>query len=46
MKKRKTQKIGIGGFEPTNDGVKVHCLTTWLYPKKSLMINKVNYIEE
>lgn len=20
------------GLEPTNDGVKVHCLSTWLHP--------------
>lgn len=20
------------GFEPTHDGVKVHCLSTWLHP--------------
>ena len=25
---------GVAGLEPTNDGVKVRCLTTWLYPKK------------
>ena len=29
---------GIAGFEPANDGVKVHCLTTWLYPKDYLSI--------
>ena len=23
---------GVAGLEPTNDGVKVRCLTTWLYP--------------
>ena len=23
---------GVGGFEPTNDGVKVRCLTAWLHP--------------
>ena len=23
---------GIEGFEPSNDGVKVRCLTAWLYP--------------
>ena len=23
---------GMAGFEPTNDGVKVRCLTTWLHP--------------
>ncbi len=25
--------VGIAGFEPTNDGVKVRCLTAWLYPR-------------
>jgi hypothetical protein len=24
---------GVAGFEPTSDGVKVRCLTAWLYPK-------------
>ena len=24
---------GIAGFEPADDGVKVRCLTPWLYPK-------------
>ena len=24
--------VGIVGFEPTNDGVKVRCLTAWRYP--------------
>jgi hypothetical protein len=28
------KKTGVAGFEPTNDGVKVRCLTAWLYPKK------------
>jgi hypothetical protein len=23
---------GIAGFEPTNDGIKTRCLTTWRYP--------------
>lgn len=23
---------GAAGLEPANDGVKVRCLTTWLYP--------------
>ena len=23
---------GMVGFEPTNDGVKVRCLTAWLHP--------------
>lgn len=26
-------RTGVAGFEPTNDGVKVRCLTAWLYPK-------------
>ena len=26
------KKTGVAGFEPTNDGVKVRCLTAWLYP--------------
>ena len=30
----KYKKTGVAGFEPTNDGVKVRCLTAWLYPKK------------
>ncbi len=25
-------RTGIAGFEPAHDGVKVHCLTAWLYP--------------
>ena len=25
---------GMAGFEPTNDGVKVRCLTAWLHPYK------------
>ncbi len=24
---------GVAGFEPTHEGVKVPCLTAWLYPK-------------
>ena len=23
---------GVDGLEPTNDGIKTRCLTTWLYP--------------
>ena len=26
---------GVVGLEPTNSGVKVRCLTTWLHPKKN-----------
>ena len=25
---------GVAGFEPTNDGVKVRCLTAWRRPSK------------
>ncbi len=27
-------RTGVAGFEPTHEGVKVPCLTAWLYPKK------------
>ena len=27
-------RTGVAGFEPTNDGVKVRCLTAWLYPNR------------
>ena len=27
---------GVAGFEPTHEGVKVPCLTAWLYPKKNV----------
>ena len=29
----KNNLAGVAGFEPTNDRVKVYCLTAWLYPK-------------
>ena len=25
---------GVAGFEPTNDGIKNRCLTTWRHPKE------------
>ena len=28
----------MAGFEPANDGVKVHCLTAWLHPNKKWFI--------
>ena len=28
----------MAGFEPANDGVKVHCLTAWLHPNKNWFI--------
>ena len=27
-------RTGVAGFEPTHEGVKVPCLTAWLYPNK------------
>lgn len=33
----------VAGFEPADDGVRVHCLTAWLYPNgntSSIMIEK------
>ena len=33
MREKKNSKVaGAAGFEPTNHGVKVRCLATWLYP--------------
>ena len=26
--------VGVAGFEPTNDGIKNRCLTTWRHPKR------------
>lgn len=26
--------VGAAGFEPTNDGIKNRCLTTWRRPKE------------
>ena len=30
--RRLTHMAGAAGFEPTNNGVRVRCLTTWLHP--------------
>jgi hypothetical protein len=30
---------GVDGLEPTNDGIKTRCLTTWLYPNSILTIS-------
>ena len=32
----------VEGFEPSNDGVRVHCLTAWLYPN----MKKVNGVDD
>ena len=29
---RRQSITGVAGFEPTHEGVKVPCLTAWLYP--------------
>ena len=36
---RRQSITGVAGFEPTHEGVKVPCLTAWLYPKKSADIS-------
>ena len=28
----------MGGLEPTNNGVKIRCLTTWLHPIKPCIL--------
>ncbi len=33
-----THLVGVAGFEPANDRVKVCCLTAWLYPNIDLNI--------
>ena len=33
---RQTSLAGEAGFEPTNDGVKVRCLTAWLLPTEKM----------
>ncbi len=32
--KRERRMAGSVGFEPTHDGIKTRCLTTWLRPNK------------
>ena len=31
---RRQSITGVAGFEPTHEGVKVPCLTAWLYPNE------------
>ena len=31
---------GLAGFEPTNDGTKTRCLTTWRQPKLVIFYHK------
>lgn len=36
--------VGVAGFEPANDGVKVRCLTAWLYPNmQKIRLNTYYY---
>jgi len=35
----------MGGIEPTNSGVKVRCLTTWLHPIDTYQLNYINRLE-
>ena len=36
---------GVDGLEPTNDGIKTRCLTTWLYPN-GLITKDIKYPKE
>ena len=36
---------GVAGFEPTNDGVKVRCLTAWLYPNQIICFEPYIYFK-
>ena len=31
------EMAGVLGFEPRHDGIKIRCLTAWLYPKDYIM---------
>ncbi len=34
---------GVAGFEPTNDGVRVRCLTAWRHPNMNLFLLALFY---
>ena len=37
---------GVAGFEPTNSGVKVRCLTTWRHPiQKHYSIDPYSHVK-
>ena len=36
---------GVAGLEPTNDGIKTRCLTTWLYPNNVLQMVRKERLE-
>lgn len=33
----------MAGFEPTNDGIKNRCLTTWRHPNETIASQKMSY---
>ena len=35
---RRRRLAGVLGFEPRNGGIKIRCLTTWLYPNEAVGI--------
>ena len=35
---------GVAGIEPTNEGVKVPCLTAWLHPNGPVLGEKVGWV--
>ena len=37
---------GVVGFEPTNDGTKSRCLTTWRYPKNKVFVHSQQNLME
>ena len=36
--------VGVAGFEPTNDGIKNRCLTTWRYPNRQLQKQYIRFL--
>ena len=36
---------GMAGFEPANDGVKVHCLTAWRHPNEKIKVGWIIGVE-
>ena len=37
---REQRVAGMEGLEPSNDGIKIRCLTAWLHPNKKIMLQK------
>lgn len=38
--------VGVAGFEPTNDGIKNRCLTTWRHPNRFKTVNTISDFSE